>query len=84
MPPVQKKDVVFYITQHFPETGKKAYYYLLTQRGMERKFLHMMSQPDMFDLTSLGKVLASGYGEPSTVLKLAMEKEYSIHYSDTV
>ncbi len=78
----QKKDVVFYITQDFPQTGKKAYYYLLAKRGMEKKLLAMMSQSEEFDLKSLGNVLASGYGEPSLILKRSMEEEYNIQYSE--
>lgn len=65
-----------YLLRYQPEAGTKIFYFLLVNPLKEKAFLKAMSGTEAFNINEYGKIVASGYGEPSEEVKQQMRDLY--------
>ncbi|MDX2094760.1 MAG: hypothetical protein SFW64_02305 [Alphaproteobacteria bacterium] len=77
----EKNDRLYHLSQTFSD-GRVAYYYVLIDPPKEAAFLkEFKSKKGTFELTSYGKLVASGWGTPPVALAQEMQRTYALKAS---
>ena len=76
-----EKNRMYYL-RFAPKDSDPTYYFVLIDPPKEQAFLDALNGTEVFNLEDYGKIINSGYGEPSAELKQEMKEKYNIQYDD--
>lgn len=71
---------VHYLNAH-TDQGEPVFYYLAVKRNETDLFKAEIKKPE-FDLEKVSVILLSGYGQPTSQIKLLMQREYGVEHTD--
>ena len=73
---LDSKGEILFVSTVFPD-GRNAYYYMLMSRANNAAFYEVLKMQKEIELTDFGRVVRSGWGEPSEEDKEFMRKNYN-------